>query len=46
MEAASFNPAGLWAVGVPIYLDSAAQQEAIEAFSHYHQACLDIPSSL
>jgi len=33
----------IWAIGAPIYLDSVAQQEAIGAFTHYYQACLDNP---
>jgi hypothetical protein len=35
----------IWAIGAPIYLDQAAQQEASEAFSRYYGACRDVPSN-
>jgi hypothetical protein len=35
----------IWAIGAPIYLDHAAQQEAMEVFGHYYEACRDNPSN-
>src|SRR5262249_12846410 len=35
----------IWAIGAPIYLDHAAQQNAMEAFGSYYEACRDNPSS-
>ena len=31
----------VWAIGAPIYLDHAAQQDALETFTVVHRACLD-----
>jgi hypothetical protein len=35
----------IWAIGAPIYLDHAAQQEATEAFGRDYRACRDVPSN-
>jgi|SRR5215468_873695 len=35
----------VWAIGAPIYLDYAAQQEALAAFGRYYEACRDVPSN-
>jgi hypothetical protein len=31
----------VWAISAPIYLDHAAQQDALETFDRVHRACLD-----
>ena len=33
----------IWAIGAPIYLDTAAQRDAMEQFDQTHKACLDNP---
>jgi hypothetical protein len=35
----------VWAIGAPIYIDSAAEQTASAAFSRYYEACRDVPSN-
>jgi hypothetical protein len=35
----------IWAIGAPIYLDHAAQQEANERFSGTYRLCRDVPSN-
>jgi hypothetical protein len=35
----------IWAIGAPIYLDRAANQEAIKAFSRSYGACREVPSN-
>ena len=35
----------LWAIGAPIYLDHAAEQDASEAFHEYYGLCRDVPSN-
>jgi len=34
----------IWAIGAPMYLDSAAREEASAAFLRYYKACRDVPS--
>jgi hypothetical protein len=33
----------IWAIGAPIYLDSAAQKDALEVFGRSYEHCRDIP---
>ena len=35
----------IWAIGAPIYLDSAAEQKAGENFSRYYELCRDNTSN-
>ena len=34
----------IWAIGAPIYMDSAAERDADEKFSWVHGSCRDVPS--
>ena len=35
----------IWAIGAPIYMDSAAERDADEKFSWVHGSCRDVPSN-